>query len=60
MDVTWSEHGGPPVVPPLDKKGFGDVLIRSTVESLKGTIDREWNREGLIIRLSVPRENLTT
>jgi two-component sensor histidine kinase len=33
MDVTWSEHGGPPVVPPLDKKGFGDVLIRSTVEA---------------------------
>jgi PAS domain S-box-containing protein len=60
MDVTWSEHGGPPVISPLDKKGFGDVLIRSTVESLKGTIDREWNREGLIIRLSVPRENLTT
>ena len=60
MDVTWSEHGGPPVISPLDKKGFGDVLIRSRVESLKGTIDREWNREGLIIRLSVPRENLTT
>jgi PAS domain S-box-containing protein len=59
VDVTWSEHGGPPVVPPLDKKGFGDVLIRSTVESLRGTIDREWNREGLIIQLSVPRENLT-
>ena len=40
VDVTWSEHGGPPVVPPLDKKGFGDVLIRSTVESLGGTISQ--------------------
>jgi two-component sensor histidine kinase len=57
-DVTF-EHGGPPVVPPLDKKGFGDVLIRSTVESLGGTIHRDWNHEGLIIRLSVPRESLT-
>ena len=59
VDVTWSEHGGPPVVPPLDKKGFGDVLIRSTVESLGGRIDRDWNHEGLVIRLSVPRERLT-
>ena len=59
VDVTWSEHGGPPVVPPLDKKGFGDVLIRSTVESLGGTIERDWNHEGLVIRLSVPRESLT-
>jgi two-component sensor histidine kinase len=59
VDVTWSEHGGPPVVPPLDKKGFGDVLIRSTVESLGGTIHKDWNHEGLIIRLSVPRESLT-
>ena len=58
VDVTWSEHGGPPVVPPHDKKGFGDVLIRSTVESLGGRIDRDWKHEGLIIRLSVPRERL--
>ncbi len=59
VDVAWSEHGGPPVVPPLGKNGFGDVLIRSTVESLGGTIHRDWNHEGLIIRLSVPRERLT-
>ena len=58
VDVTWSEHGGPPVVPPLGKKGFGDVLIRSTIESLGGTVERDWNPEGLVIRLSVPRESL--
>ena len=43
--ITWSEHGGPPVVPPLDKRGFGDVLIRSTVESLGGE-----DRQGLEAR----------
>jgi two-component sensor histidine kinase len=59
VDVTWSEHGGPSVVPPFDKKGFGDVLIRSTVESLGGTIHRDWKPGGLVIRLSVPRERLT-
>jgi len=58
VDVTWSEHGGPPVVPPPDNKGFGDVLIRSTVESLGGKIRRDWKHDGLIIRLSVPRESL--
>jgi PAS domain S-box-containing protein len=59
VNVIWSEHGGPPVAPPHDKKGFGDVLIRSTVESLGGKIDRDWNPGGLVIRLSVPRERLT-
>jgi PAS domain S-box-containing protein len=59
VNITWSEHGGPPVTRPLDNKGFGDVLIRSTVEGLGGTIHRDWKPEGLVIRLSVPHERLT-
>jgi two-component sensor histidine kinase len=57
--ITWSEHGGPAVVPPEDK-GFGDFLVRTTVAGdLGGEISQEWNPEGLAIRLSVPRERLT-
>lgn len=60
VNVTWTEHGGPPVIPPPDNKGFGDVLIRSTVEGLGGNIHRDWKHEGLMIRLSLPGESLTT
>jgi PAS domain S-box-containing protein len=57
--ITWSEHGGPPVAPPAGDKGFGDLLVRTTVSGqLGGEVSREWNPEGLVIRLSVPRERL--
>jgi PAS domain S-box-containing protein len=58
--ITWSEHGGPPVVPPIGNEGFGDLLVRATVTGeLGGDISREWKAEGLVIRLSVPRQSLT-
>jgi two-component sensor histidine kinase len=58
--VTWSEHGGPKVFPPKDNKGFGDFLVRTTVAGdLGGEISQDWKPEGLVIRLSVPRERLT-
>jgi PAS domain S-box-containing protein len=58
--ITWSEHEGPPVAPPIGNKGFGDLLVRATVTGqLGGDISRDWRPEGLVIRLSVPRERLT-
>jgi two-component sensor histidine kinase len=59
MSVTWSERGGPPVACPFGKEGFGGVLIRSTVKGLDGNIHNDWTPEGLVIRLTVPRERLT-
>jgi PAS domain S-box-containing protein len=59
VNITWSEHGGPVVSCPLGNEGFGGVLIRSTVESLGGNIHRDWKPEGLVIRMSLPRERLT-
>jgi PAS domain S-box-containing protein len=58
--ITWSEQGGPEVAAPIGNEGFGDLLVRATVAGqLRGDISREWNPEGLVIRLSVPRERLT-
>jgi PAS domain S-box-containing protein len=58
--ITWSERGGPPVIAPSGDKGFGDVLVRGTVVAqLGGEISRDWKPEGVVIRLSVPRERLT-
>jgi PAS domain S-box-containing protein len=57
--ITWSEHGGPPVTSPVGNEGFGDLLVRATAGQLGGDFSREWKPEGLLIRLSVPRERLT-
>jgi PAS domain S-box-containing protein len=57
--LTWVERGGPRVVEPSDKVGFGTVLGKATVQNqLGGNIIREWSAEGLAIRLSVLRDRL--
>ena len=57
--IRWSEHGGPPVTAPRGGLGFGEVLSRIAVsDQLGGDMVRDWRREGLAIRLSVPRFRL--
>jgi PAS domain S-box-containing protein len=56
--VTWAERGGPEIVAPTTH-GFGDVLVRTTIAGLGGEISRDWQPEGLVIRLSIPGERLT-
>jgi two-component sensor histidine kinase len=58
--VTWTERGGPEVEPPTGNNGFGDFLIRSTIAGVGGEISRDWQPEGLVIRLSLPRARLTS
>ena len=57
--VIWTERGGPAVASPTDNNGFGDLLVRTTIAGLGGEISRDWEPEGLVIRLSIPRERLT-
>ncbi len=58
--VTWTERNGPAVAPPADNEGFGAVLVRAAVKGqLGGDIIYDWNSEGLVIRLSIPRTRLS-
>ena len=59
LGVIWTERGGPAVVSPTGDNGFGDLLVRTTIAGLGGEISRDWHPEGLVIRLSIPRERLT-
>ena len=57
--VNWTEFGGPPVIPPDGREGFGGVLSRIAISNqLGGELVRDWRPEGLAISLSVPRSRL--
>jgi two-component sensor histidine kinase len=57
--LTWRERGGPRIDRKVDHEGFGSVLARITVTGqLGGHIDRDWQPEGLCIKLSVDRARL--
>ena len=52
--LTWRELGGPPLDCPPQSKGFGSMLTDATVSGqFGGQISRDWNREGLTVRLSL-------
>ncbi|GGC90148.1 PAS domain S-box protein [Chelatococcus reniformis] len=54
LHLTWAEKGGPLVTPPDGITGFGSRLEHSIKGALGATILREWRRDGLVIRLSIP------
>lgn len=57
--IAWSERGGPSVAGEPDHQGFGTRLAElSIVGQLGGSIERDWNREGLSARIEVPAKNL--
>ena len=48
------------IVAKSDGEGFGSILTRATVTGqLRGELSRNWSPEGLVIRLSLPRDRLT-
>lgn len=59
--LTWIERGGPPVERSADGDGFGSILGRATVKAqLGGEIIRDWNPQGLSIRLSIAKDRLSS
>jgi PAS domain S-box-containing protein len=57
--LTWVERNGPPVHQ-ADGEGFGTKIARTTVEGqLGGEISRDWNPDGLRIRLSIARASVS-
>ncbi|GAA4767542.1 hypothetical protein GCM10023219_11530 [Stakelama sediminis] len=56
IEILWRERGGPALDPKLDRsEGFGTTLIeRTVVRQLRASLDRDWQPEGLTIRLRLP------
>jgi PAS domain S-box-containing protein len=58
--LAWAEHNGPLVNHQADAEGFGTKIARTTVEGqLGGEISRDWNPDGLRIRLSIARARVS-
>jgi len=57
--IDWTERGGPPVVPPRDRKGFGSRLISSSVSGrLGGEMAVDWQPEGIAVTIRVNKSRL--
>ena len=57
--LTWRERGGPRV-DQQNGEGFGTLLARATIEGqLGGEILRNWEPEGLTIRVAVSKNRIT-
>lgn len=58
--LSWEEKGGPSIARAPDALGFGSRLTDiSIVQQLRGTLDREWAREGLCVRIELPAAALS-
>lgn len=57
--MTWTECGGPVVVGPPERTGFGTRLSDVSVQNqLNGTLTREWHPNGLRVVVTVSVKNL--
>lgn len=51
--LEWRETGGPPVAVPT-REGFGSTLKNSVVRQIRGSIRRDWEATGLVVRIDFP------
>ena len=57
--ITWRESGGPEVVAPKGKGGYGSRLIAGTVAGqFGGSIEFEWLAEGVVVVLRTSTDRL--
>ena len=59
LTVEWRERNGPAVSGAPDRTSFGTQLVdMSIVKQLNGTIERDWNSDGLTVRLGLQPRRL--
>lgn len=55
LRLRWVESGGPPVLGPPQRHGFGTRVVDSTIHSqLGGAVTLDWRPEGLVCDIHVP------
>ena len=57
--IVWTERGGPPVTAPKGKGGFGSKLIVRGLKQIGGSIERSWQREGVVVTMKIDKDSLS-
>ena len=58
--LAWTERGGPLVTTPTDAPGYGSKLVlRTMTRQFGGSIDYDWNPEGLVVTLRMGKARLS-
>ncbi|MEE4152758.1 MAG: PAS domain-containing protein [Erythrobacter sp.] len=52
--ITWKEEGGPPIESDAIEQGTGMAIVDRLLATARGTIEREWRRDGLTAKIHVP------
>ena len=56
--IQWSEQGGPRVDPDAIDAGTGSAIVDRLLKTSRGTIEREWNSDGLHATITVPARRM--
>lgn len=57
--VVWTERGGPPVTAPTGPGGYGSTLVqRAMSRQFQGSIERDWQRDGVVVTLRMNKDSL--
>ena len=58
--IVWTERGGPKVSVPKGPGGFGSKLISQSIpQQLGGSMEFDWQAEGVVITLRMSKARLT-
>lgn len=56
--ITWRERGGPEVEATPERLGFGSRLVSTMVSQMRGSYERQWDREGLTATITIPEDSM--
>ncbi|MBS7669720.1 sensor histidine kinase [Croceicoccus gelatinilyticus] len=59
LQIRWQETSPSPKAP-TERQGFGSMLMQSSARQLSGTIDREFNDQGMVVDIRFPHTTATT
>nr|USU32359.1 histidine kinase [Methylobacterium sp. OTU13CASTA1] len=58
--ITWTERGGPLVTAPTGPGGYGSKLLdRALTQQLDGSLERIWDKDGVIVNLTMNKAYLS-
>jgi len=60
LQFEWEELHGPPIEGPVRSHGFGGELVGRMVDQFRGAVEYDWQRAGLVAKISLPIAEIET